>query len=481
MLLESSLAGHTGARFQACRDGIRAATSLRRPLGYTWVAMALAFDSISFSSVAATAVPLLFLSMLVGSADAQPAGFNYDESKVPPYELPDALVLADGQPVRNEEIWRIRRRPEILRLFEEHVYGRSPGRPDSLSFRQLSKDEKALGGKAVRKRIAIDFKGHEDGPSLEILLYIPIDGPPDATSPPPVFLGLNFTGNQSIHADPSIPVSTSWMRDVPADGVVDHRATQRSRGIKASRWPVETILARGYALATIYYGDIDPDFDDGFQNGVHPLFLKPGQTKPGPGEWGSIAAWAWGLSRALDYLETDNDVDARRTALLGLSRLGKTSLWAGAVDERFAIVISIGSGCGGAALSRRRFGETVERINRAFPHWFADNFNRYSGDEDALPVDQHMLVALIAPRPVYIASAEDDQWADPRGEFLSGKHADPVYLLLGKPGLGVDRMPPVDHPIGDTIGYHIRRGKHDLTLYDWRQFLDFADRHFDHK
>ncbi len=436
--------------------------------------MTLTPDATLSSWAAVTALVTCLLAISVTSADAQPAGFNYDESKVPSYDLPDPLTLADGSPVRDAATWRTRRRPEILRLFEEQVYGRAPKKPDSLRFRLLSDDDKALAGKAVRKRIAIDFTADENGPSIEMLLYLPRK----AEGPSPVFLGLNFSGNHSIHADPSIPLSTTWMRDAPDDGIVDHKATERSRGVNASRWPVETILDRGYALATIYYGDIDPDFDDGFQNGVHPHFLEPGQTKPGPDEWGSIAAWAWGLSRALDYLETDKDIDAGRAALLGLSRLGKTSLWAGALDERFSIVISNESGCGGAALSRRRFGETVERINTSFPHWFADNFNRYNGDEDALPVDQHMLIALIAPRPVYIASAEDDQWSDPRGEFLAGKHADPVYRLLEHAGLDVDRMPAVDHPVGDTIGYHIRRGEHDITDYDWRQYLDFADRHF---
>jgi len=388
-----------------------------------------------------------------------------DEARVPTYVLPDPLEGVAGR-----DDWS-RRRGKWLGWFAGQMYGRTPVKNVAVRMELRTVEPRALGGLATRKEFRIHLGEPGKGCFMDLLLYVPNI----PRGPHPVFLGLNFAGNHSIDPDPGIALGESWIA-ARYPGVVDSRATDSSRGSEAKKWPLARILARGYAVATVHYGDLDPDFDDGFRNGIHPLFYGPGQTRPAEDEWGSIGAWAWGLSRALDGLALDPDVDPGRVAVHGHSRLGKAALWAGAQDERFALVVSNNSGCGGAALSRRCFGETVEKINTVFPHWFCRNFHGYNRRESFLPFDQHILLALVAPRPVYVASAQDDLWADPQGEFLSALHASPVYELLVGGGLGVRDMPPVGRPVPSRIGYHIRQGGHDVTDFDWECWMDHADR-----
>lgn len=379
---------------------------------------------------------------------------NFDEEEVPEYRLPDPLVSQAGEPVRTVEEWRVRR-GQILDFFRSEVYGASPDVGDPVRVLGAASRGAALGGSALRQQWRLAIDGEADGRVVDLLLYTPAS----ATGPVPVFLGLNFRGNHTVHADPGVRLSDSWMPDDPETGVEDHRATEAGRGRRSSRWPLELILDRGYGLATLYSGDIAPDRDDA-------------------GVKEALAAWAFGLRRSLDHLVAIPEVDANRVAVFGHSRLGKTALWAGAQDERFAMVISNDSGCLGAALSRRRFGESVALITDLFPHWFAPGLSKYANNEDAMPVDQHMLLALIAPRPLYVASATEDRWADPKGEFLSIVAAGPVYELHGEQRLRGSEVPAIDAPVvAGALGYHVRSGGHDITEWDWGRYLDFADAH----
>ncbi len=411
-------------------------------------------------------IPLLALQL----AFSQTAP-NFNEQLVPMTEIPDPLTTFNGQTINTTSEWENTGRPETLDFFEKNVYGTAPGAPESLTNTVLEEADGALNGKARRKQVRITIKQGTKTLDFTILLYLPKDTPSA-----PVFLGYNFFGNHTVHSDPEISIPTAWSMNDESIGVLDNRPKAISRGVRSNRWDIETMLAAGYGLATVYYGEIDPDKND-FTDGVHALY-NADATGRGDSDWGSIAAWAWGLSRVMDYLATDDRVDASRVIVFGHSRLGKAALWAGATDPRFAAVISNDSGCGGAALSKRKFGETVERINSTFPHWFSKNFRRYNENEDSLPADQHQLLALIAPRPVYVASAVEDTWADPRGEFLSAYYASPVYALYGKKGITSSVMPPLNTPVSRTVAYHIRSGGHDVTPYDWEQFIRWANEQF---
>ena len=408
-------------------------------------------------------LPLLMLPTTFSSAADFVFVPNYDESKIPAFTLPDPLKMEDGTPVTTPEQWREKRRPEILRLFGEHVFGVTPAGAPAEMRAEVTSEGPALNGLALRREVTLHFQRGPAELKARVLILLPAE----RKGPVPAFLGLNFKGNHTVCGD---------------EGVTMHAdAHERGkevvpRGAESGPWQAEMILKRGYALITCWYGDFDPDFDDGFHNGAHPLFQPAGWTAPSPDEWGSIGAWAWGCSRMLDYAGTDRDLHSKRVVLIGHSRLGKAALWAGAQDERFAMVISNNSGCGGAALSRRAIGETVGRINRSFPHWFCDRHNDYNENENACPVDHHQLLALVAPRPLYVASAEEDKWADPKGEFLGALGADPVYRLLTGQGLNIRSMSPVNQPSQGLVSYHIRTGKHDVTAYDWEQYLGAADR-----
>lgn len=393
---------------------------------------------------------------------------NYDESKVPKFVVPDPLVTFSQKKVKNVKDWEKKRRPELLKIFTQNMFGEIPGDLKITSVEILEQSENAYNGKARRKQVLLHFENNGKKFGFTILIYLPKN-----VEKAPLFLGYNFYGNHTVTNDADVIISDAWVDNNPSFGIINNQLTEQSRGVRTNRWAIEKMLESGIGVATIYYGEVDPDKND-FTDGIHTLLYKKEQEKPEVNEWGSIAAWSWGLSRAMDYFETDGDIDASKVIVFGHSRLGKTSLWAGATDKRFAAVISNNSGCGGAALSKRKFGETVGRINNAFPHWFCDNFKNYNNKEELMPFDQHELLALIAPRPLYVASAEDDQWADPKGELLGAYYATPVYSLYGKKGITITELPPVNQPILNTVAYHIRTGKHDVTEYDWEQYIRWA-------
>ena len=396
---------------------------------------------------------------------------------------PDPLITHSGSHIASSTDFTTHRRPELLRDFAENVYGGTPSQKPPIQMHVTSVDNSALNGEAIRKQIIITVGTAPVTRDLHVLLYLPAK----AKHAVPVFIGLNFEGNITTTTDPGVDLNDEWVPDPALSKVVlpsvlkvnfRQKPTEASRGHEASKWPFETIIKAGYGAATIYAGDIEPDFATGIGYGIRPLFFKPGQYMPDLNEWGAIGAWAWGLSRVADYLITDPAIDPHAIILTGHSRMGKTALWAAAQDPRFAMVISNESGQGGASLSHREAGETISHLNIAFPYWFSAGYHRFSGHTSQLPVDGHLLLALIAPRPLFIASAKDDGFSDPEGEFLSAKAASSVYHLFGLEGLPQDATFQVGKLYGKDLRYYCRPGKHDMLLEDWQRYIAFADEHF---
>ncbi|MCF8452657.1 MAG: acetylxylan esterase [Pedobacter sp.] len=370
---------------------------------------------------------------------------NYDESKVPAYTLPDVLKTSDNKAIKNKKAWEKLRRPEVLTMFEDNIYGQVPKSFEDIRFSVLSDDKNSMNGKAHRKEVLIEVFNKNKSVRINLVLFTPNS----AVKPSPAFLLINNRGKEN---------------------------TDPSRKVISEFWPAEVVIESGYAIAAFHVSDLAPDNKDEFMNGVMQLY--PEQLKSDNG-MRAIGAWGWGASRVMDYFETDPQIDSKKIALVGHSRGGKASLWAAAQDQRFAMCITNCSGSTGAALARRQFGERVRRINTSFPHWFNTNYKKYNDHEELLPVDQHMLISLIAPRPVYATNASEDLWADPKGTFLSLKNAEDVYGLYGLKSNLPEVPPGLNTPVIESpLAYHNREGKHDMTVYDWKQFIRFADYHW---
>jgi hypothetical protein len=393
---------------------------------------------------------------------------NYTEAHSGSYTLPDLLTLANGQKVTDPSIWRQQRRPEILRLLEENQFGRAPGRPQQMHFDVFDKGTPAFGGSALRKQVTIYFGPGDTEPYLDLLVYLPAK----ASGPAPVLLQLGWIGNNLSVDDPGVKVGRTWNRE-------EHKRVPSTDGRRIGRLNVEPLIERGIGVATFNYNDVDPDALDALSAGVRAMYLKPGETEPAPDEWGAVAAWSWGVSRAVDYLETDPLVDASKIALHGVSRLGKTTMWAAAKEERIACVIASVSGEGGAALSRRDYGETVAHLVEPtrYPYQFARNYAKWAFKMNEAPFDAHMLVALIAPRPLLLQTGNTDKWSDPYGEFLAAKAATPVYELLGKKGIEQYALPAAGEPLLNDLSYLMHDGGHGVMPSDWPVFVNFLAEH----
>jgi len=415
-----------------------------------------------------TLLPVAAVTQIQDWPDDEREGIkiNYTETNVPGYTLPNPLILLNGKKVTDIQTWKEQRRPEIMKLFEENQFGRAVGNPKDVRFTVFDKGTPAFEGKALRKQVTMHFGR---GPEVDLLFYLPAK----SEKPSPMLLNIGFTANNQTVDDPGVKVGEIWNREnqrVPAEGESIFPKTD-----------VMQFIERGYGFATVNYGDFEPDFRGGLEYGIRKQYLKPGLSSPEPDEWGAIAAWAWGLSRVLDYFETDPRIDATHVAITGVSRLGKTALWTAAADSRFAMAIPSCSGQGGAALSRRNYGETIKLITlpERYGYQFCENYAKWGDDPNTAPMDAHMLIALMAPRPVLLQTGDTDKWSDPLGEFKAAVAAEPVYYLFGEKGLETNQIPESGTPILHDIGYYIHKGGHGMNASDgtsdWNVYLDFMD------
>lgn len=387
--------------------------------------------------------------------------------------MPDPLVMLSGQRVQIPKQWKYQRRPELMALFQHYMYGPIPPAPAHFEPRLTGQYTDFLDGKATLKLLTLET-GPAPAPRIDLMIVVPNQRHGAA----PVFLALNFCGNQALTEDPRVPLARGW---VPSSckGCTNNSATDASRGAQSADWPLAEIVRRGYALAAFYNGDVDSDRAD-VSDGLYGFLADGDPARNAPANRGTIAAWAWGFQRCVDYLVEDPDIDPSRIAAVGHSRNGKAALLAAAFDERIAIAYPHQAGCGGSAPSRGKVGESVKAINDRFPHWFNATFKQFNDAPEKLPFDQNCLAALCAPRAVLFSAAQEDQWANPAGQFAALQAAEDVYRLLGVPGLEVAQMPAHGQLVGHRLGYYIREGKHSMTADDWRVFMDFADRQWAH-
>lgn len=395
--------------------------------------------------------------------------------------LPDPLVAQDGRPIATAEAWREQRVPELRELFQHFEYGHFPPAPAKVVAKVEREDDAALAGKANLKEVTLTWGLPEV--AIHLLLVTP-----HTATPAPVFLGLSPTSVHEALSDPGVAIDVAWLQAMRASGKEAGQTGEELRGAKEKTWNIDRSIERGYAVAIFYNGDIVPDAAEAARERLK-LFRPAGRAEaPAPDDCATLAAWAWGLMRAVDYLVTAPGIDPHRIAVVGHSRNGKTAMLAGAFDERIALIIPAQAGCGGTAPSRvaaelstpqangRSIVETVGRINTSFPHWFCDVFKQFNDDPSRLPIDQHELIALCAPRPVLISAATEDLWANPAGQFQMLRAADPVYRLVAGEGIDATVMPEPLHLVSSRLGYFLRPGKHEVTEADWEAWLDYADR-----